>query len=186
MGGITRHSVLWPTVDRSADKDADVRCPNVSSLERGWLFLDRQCLAQVLAHEVRAERLADERRALGHIARSRLDLSGGDDDRDVRPPRSGLPGEVEAVLMAPHLHVGEQQLHVLAMLSQDIESLGDIHRLEHLKSRIFEDAGRAHEDWGVVDKGVRHIAHGERGDSRLNGGLIGPSYPRFVRGLPGE
>jgi hypothetical protein len=111
----------------------------------------------VVPHEIGAEWLADERRAIGHVAGGGLDLTGRDYDRDVRSSLGGVARELEAVSAAWHLHVREQQLDGLVMLGEHVERLRDAVGLEHLKASFFEDAGRIHQDQHVVidDERVR-------------------------------
>lgn len=54
------------------------------------LLLVRQNLAQVVMHDVHAERLSDEARSVRQIVRSGLGLPRRDDDRDVRIARATM------------------------------------------------------------------------------------------------
>ena len=126
------------------------------------MLLIGEGLADMVPDDLRAERLADERRPLGQVPGPGLGLAGGDHDRDVRPALGRLARQVEAVRVPRHVHVGEEQLHGLVALFEHVQSLGDVHSLKHAETRILKDAGGLNENQGVVidDESVGRVALG--------------------------
>lgn len=114
------------------------------------MFFVRHRLADVVVDDLGAERLGDERRALGQISRTGLGLTGGDDDGNVRIALGCLTRQREPVQVARHVHVGKQQVDIAVVLIQHREGVGHVHRREHAKSSILQDLGRIHEDDGIV------------------------------------
>ena len=93
----------------------------------------------MVLHDLRAEGLGDEVRALGQVARPRLGLTGGDDDGDVRPVLGGVPGQGEAVHLSRHLDVGEQEAEMRMALVQQADGRVSMGGLQGLEPGILQD-----------------------------------------------
>lgn len=141
------------------------------------MFFVRHRLANVAVDDLGAERLGDERRALGQIAGTGLGFTGGDDDRDMRKALGRPTRQRKPVQVARHVHVGEQQVDVVMVPVKDGEGVGDVHRLEYAKPCVFQDLGRSHQYHGIVvdDERAERIRSGlmrhARRFPRLDGGI---------------
>jgi hypothetical protein len=130
-------------------------------------------------HSVRIVGLAVEAAAGGKFVGLRHQLSGNDDDANVRPAVSRLPSEGQAVDRSRQAYVGEEQPH-FGIRVEEFERLLAIHGLDHpetASAKMTVPVARTNASSSTIrTKAGRRDVEGTDGNTQRGIPVHGPAF----------